>query len=86
MKPYKDNKIGDVIIREFDPKIPTVDLVWHRDKEDRRVTVVEGIGWEFQMDNELPVELKVGDVIDIPKEKYHRVKQGQTKLVVKIEQ
>lgn len=86
MNPYKENKIGNTIIREFDPKTPSIDFVWHRDKKSRRVTVVEGIGWEFQMDNELPQKLKVGDVIDIPKETYHRVKQGQTKLIVKIEQ
>ena len=36
------------------------------------------------MDNELPQVLKKGDVLDIPKEVYHRVKKGISKLVIKI--
>jgi hypothetical protein len=36
------------------------------------------------MDNELPKNIKKGDKIFIPKETYHRVIKGNTKLVVEI--
>ena len=59
MKPYshKNN------IREFSKDVNEMDLVWHQDKEDRKIEVLEGKGWKFQKDNELPLELKKGDSI-----------------------
>ena len=84
MKPYRQEHFGNVIIREFGLDISPLELVWHRDKRDRIVEVLEGEGWEFQMDNQLPQVLKKGDVLDIPKEVYHRVKKGNSKLVIKI--
>jgi quercetin dioxygenase-like cupin family protein len=84
MKPYRQETFCNTIIREFDLDINPLELVWHRDKRDRIVEVLEGEGWEFQMDNELPQVLKKGDVMEIPKETYHRVKKGNTKLVIKI--
>jgi quercetin dioxygenase-like cupin family protein len=84
MKPYTEESFKNTIIREFDLDINPLELVWHRDKRDRRVEILEGENWEFQMDNELPQVLKKGDVLEIPKEAYHRVKKGNTKLVIKI--
>lgn len=87
MKPYNNTVISNnVIIREFDDSIDPIHLLWHRDKEDRKVTVLKGKGWEFQFDNELPLELKEEDVIFIPKYKWHRVIKGDSKLVLKIEE
>ena len=40
-----------------------MELVWHQDAEDREVEVLEGKGWELQMDNKLPFELVSGDHI-----------------------
>ena len=37
------------------------------------------------MDNELPIELKPGDVVNIPKGVYHRIKRGLSNLKIKIE-
>ena len=84
MKPYSEQTEHDYVLREFSQDISTLELVWHRDKRDRIVEVLEGEGWEFQMDNELPQVLKKGDVMEIPKETYHRVKKGNSKLVIKI--
>lgn len=84
MKPYTQETFSNVIIREFDLDTNPLELVWHRDKRDRRVEILEGEGWEFQIDNELPQVLKKGDVLEIQKETYHRVKKGNTKLVIKI--
>jgi quercetin dioxygenase-like cupin family protein len=86
MKPYKEVIKGKSRIREFKINTPNKELVWHRDERDRYVTILEGEGWQFQLDNELPLELKKKDVIFIPKYKYHRVLKGKTDLLIKIEE
>jgi len=37
------------------------------------------------MDDELPIDLKPGDVTYIPKGVYHRIKRGNSDLKIKIE-
>jgi hypothetical protein len=85
-QPYTQNLKNGYIIREFDTNIDVSELVWHRDKKDRVVEVVSGNGWKFQLDNHLPVELKEGMVLEIPKETFHRIGKGDTKLVIKIKE
>jgi quercetin dioxygenase-like cupin family protein len=84
--PYSDSVKGKIRIRTFESSVDREELVWHRDRQTRTVKVVEGSGWRFQMDNDLPRELKRGDVLYIPKETYHRVIAGSGKLVVEIEE
>jgi quercetin dioxygenase-like cupin family protein len=86
MRPYQDKLNGNIKIREFDLNISNNELVWHRDEKDRHVTVLEGKGWYFQRDNELPLELKENDSIFIPKLTYHRVIKGSTPLKIKIQE
>lgn len=87
MKPYKDIKVIDnCIVREFSEDIDPIELLWHRDLQKRTVTVLEGKGWYFQKDNELPVELKEGARIFINALEWHRVIKGNTPLVIKIEE
>lgn len=86
INPYNQNLKNGYIIREFDSNISNEELVWHRDKKNRIVEVIEGSGWKFQMDNKLPIELKEGMVLKIPKETYHRIGRGNTKLVIKIKE
>lgn len=86
MNPYKQKIQGDYILREFSNDVETHELVWHRDRVDRIVEVVEGEGWEFQLDNQLPVKLYPGDVLNIPKETYHRIGRGDTNLIIKIKE
>jgi hypothetical protein len=86
MKPYTQNLKNGYIIREFDTNISTDELVWHRDKNNRIVEVISGKGWKFQMDNHLPIELKEGMQLEIPKETFHRIGKGNTKLVIKIKE
>jgi hypothetical protein len=86
MKPYKQNLKNGYILREFDANIDVSELVWHRDKKDRVVEVISGRGWQFQMDNRLPIELKEGMKLEIPKETFHRIGKGITKLVIKIKE
>ena len=80
MKPYSDQNN----IREFSSNVDELDLVWHQDKEDRLVEVLEGKGWKFQRDNNVPVDMKIGDSIFIPEGEIHRIIKGTTNLKIKI--
>lgn len=71
-------------IREFKPEVVPEELVWHRDREDRKVTVLEHTDWQFQFDNQLPITLYKGLELFIPKGVYHRVIKGTTSLMIKI--
>jgi hypothetical protein len=86
LNPYKQNLKNGYILREFDANIDVSELVWHRDKKDRVVEVISGRGWQFQIDNRLPIELKEGMKLEIPKETFHRIGKGITKLVIKIKE
>jgi len=84
--PYLDIEATDkYIIREFNENVNPIELKWHRDREDREITVLEGEGWFYQQDNSLPVELKQGFIIFIPKYTWHRVIKGNTNLKLKIQ-
>ena len=80
MKPYKDSSN----IREFSKDVDPMDLVWHQDKEDREIEVLEGEGWCIQKDNMLPRAMKPGEIIFIKEREIHRVIKGSTDLKIKI--
>jgi quercetin dioxygenase-like cupin family protein len=87
MTPYTDIEVTDkYIIREFNENIDPIELLWHRDLHERKITVLKGNGWYFQIDNELPFELKEGVSIFINAKEWHRVIKGDTKLKIKIEE
>jgi quercetin dioxygenase-like cupin family protein len=87
MKPYTNIKTTSThIIREFNENIDPIELKWHRDLNNRTITVLEGNGWYFQRDNELPFELKEGVSIFIKEREWHRVIKGNTTLKIKIEE
>lgn len=85
MKPYQEviNK-DNSRLREFKIDIDSNELVWHKDEKDRYVTILEGKGWQFQKDNELPLTLQKEDIIFIPKETYHRIIRGSSNLLISI--
>ena len=82
--PFKQKRKGMLLIREFSKDVNTSELVWHRDREDRRVKVVKGVGWKLQLENKLPMPLEVGKSYFIPAKTYHRVIKGKSSLVVEI--
>jgi len=85
MKPYRDRQLKEnTFQRIFREHTDEAELVWHRDRKDRTVKVIESAGWKFQADNKLPVELKEGDVINIKAKSYHRIHKGSGSLVVEI--
>ena len=84
MNPYTQKRQGSIILREFSADVDSDELVWHRDKKDRYITVKESGNWQLQMDDELPIGLVEGEVYFIPKNYYHRVIKGSSKLVVEI--
>ncbi len=75
------------VIRIFSENVNEDELVWHRDKEDRMIHVLEGIGWMLQLDNEEPVELEKGKgSYFIPKMVYHRIIKGEGSLTLEIQE
>ena len=86
MRPYSEKIKGNIKERVFKENTDTSELVWHQDKKDREVKVMESNGWMFQMDNELPIVLKEGDVVNIPKNTYHRILRGQGDFKIRIKE
>lgn len=85
MKPYQDSKINDnEKIRVFTHDVDSGELMWHRDRNDRIVEILESDGWKLQLDNELPVDMLVGKKYFIPEGVYHRTIKGKGNLVIKI--
>ena len=82
-KPYTDLEITDqYILREFSQDIDPIELMWHRDDEDRLVEIVGKTDWQLQLDNRLPTSMN--QPIFIPRHEWHRVIKGTGTLKLKI--
>jgi hypothetical protein len=82
-RPYNDLEVTDsYIIREFSENINPIELLWHRDDEDRTVEIIGETNWKLQLDNQLPTSLN--KPIFIPKHEWHRVIKGTGTLKLKI--
>ena len=84
MFPFTDDIVNEWFERTFDEDVAEEEMVWHRDKRDRVITVLQGEGWQFQFNGELPFELKENMIFKIPEGMYHRLIKGKTDLVLKI--
>ena len=82
--PFKETISGEKRIRVFTEETDSGEFKWHRDRVDRLVKVLEGNGWQLQLDNELPQILKEGEEYSIPYGVYHRVIKGKGNLKVEI--
>ena len=81
--PYTDIEVTDkYIIREFNENINPIELMWHRDDEDRTIEILGETNWKVQLDNELPTSLN--KPIFISRHKWHRVIKGDGNLKLKI--
>jgi hypothetical protein len=82
-KPYKDIEVTDkYIIREFSENIDPIELLWHRDNENRLVEIIGNTDWKLQLENQLPTS--INQPIFIPRHEWHRVIKGTGKLTLKI--
>lgn len=76
LKPYyisERNETDEFIIERrvfenFDPK----SLFWHRDKENRKIKLIEG-SIKLQIDDNLPYNIEIGKEYFIEAMLYHRV-------------
>ena len=86
VNPYTDifSSDKDERVRTFGEDIHDMELIWHRDKCNREVAVLEGDGWKLQLDNQLPVIMEKGRLYRIPKMVYHRIIKGKGDLRLKI--
>lgn len=83
MKPYKDIEVtNEYIIREFDDNIDPIELLWHRDNEDRTIEIIGKTDWKLQLENQLPTS--INQPIRIPRHEWHRVIKGTGTLKLKI--
>ena len=83
MQPYTDLEITDkYIIREFGDGIDPIELMWHRDNEDRTIEILGDTDWSIQLDNQLPTSLN--ERIFIKRHQWHRVVKGTGTLKLKI--
>lgn len=80
--PFKERVDGNVHVRKFSSDVNDDELVWHRDKEDRIIEIVQNDGWLFQYDNELPFIME--ESFFVPKNTFHRVIKGDGDLIVKV--
>ena len=54
-KPFEDfDNVGvkKTFTRVFKESVKKEQLLWHKDRKDRKVKVVYGTGWKLQYDNE----------------------------------
>jgi len=86
IKPYNDlENNSKYIIREFNDNIDPIELMWHRDDEDRMIEIIDsGKDWEIQFENELPWALEKNLNIFIMRHEWHRVIKGTGTLKLKI--
>jgi oxalate decarboxylase/phosphoglucose isomerase-like protein (cupin superfamily) len=72
------------VIREFDKKLGSKELIWHRDKEDRVISLIKGSGWYLQIENELPKEITANKTYNINKNVWHRIinKNGNNLVIL----
>ena len=53
--PYTDLEVTkEYVIREFDENIDPIELLWHRDNEDRLIEPTQSTDWFIQLEDELP--------------------------------
>jgi len=83
--PFEEEKIKDnIFIRTFSVDVDEMDLIWHTDKENRFIKVLEGNGWQFQYDEELPFEMTDGLGFPVMKGQIHRIIKGVGPLKIEL--
>ncbi len=59
-RPYIDLEVTDkYIIREFNEDIDPIELLWHRDDEDRLIEIIGYTNWQIQLEDQLPTFIRL---------------------------
>jgi hypothetical protein len=83
MNPYIDLEITNFyIIRQFSENIDPIELLWHRDNEDRILEILGKTDWKIQLEDNLPIS--INNPIFIPRGMYHKIIKGTNNLILKI--
>ena len=80
--PYQELRTFDTILRKFKEDIYEDELVWHRDRRDRKVEILNNTNWMVQLEDDIPQQLK--ETIFIPKKTYHLLIKGTGDLDLRI--
>lgn len=84
--PFEEKQlIENVFLREFKESVDPEELVWHQDRENRIISVLESNNWKLQMDNNLPIILENGRLYSIPAMTFHRIIKGNGDLRIIVE-
>jgi len=85
MEPYIEHIIGEnIVTRTFKESTDSEDFMWHRDQEDRIIEAINENNWQIQLEDSLPINLRPGETIKIPKGSWHRVIKGNNIAIYKI--
>ena len=85
MNPYTEHQIdNNIVIRTFKESTDSEDFMWHRDQEDRIVEAFNINNWQIQLEDQLPINLRYGESITIPKGIWHRIIKGDDMAIYKI--
>ena len=80
--PFEENKISEnIFVRIFSQETDSDEFKWHRDQEDRIISIIGESNWKIQLDNEMPKNI---NNTHIPKNLYHRLIKGDGDLKLKI--
>lgn len=80
--PFNEHIEDGYYHRTFSQDVNEEELVWHRDREDRKIIPLNESDWMIQIDNELPKLLN--KEFFIRKGEYHRIIKGNGDLNLKI--
>lgn len=84
-QPYRERLTDGVKrLRTFSAEVAEQDLVWHRDAACRDITHLDGSGWQFQFDNQLPFRIEQQKSWHVPAGVYHRLLKGNSDLTIEI--
>lgn len=81
-KPYEEKYIDGWFYRTFTEETAKYEMVWHRDREDRIIEVVEPTDWLFQIEDKLPIPIE-GQIF-VPMGIWHRAIKGTKELKIRI--
>ncbi len=82
----EDNSNFKIFTRVIPEHTDDIELKWHRDTNNRYITIKSGSNWKLQLDNMLPINLEINKTYFIQQDKWHRVIKGSQDLILEIKE